>query len=87
MEKDLLVDSKQQQALLQLSLQALERAETLSKQEAILESRNKRTLWQIYSRYVKRYPRLGMNKIELVRGIMSAIELNTPGLIGPDDVK
>ena len=67
-----------------LKLKALRDAETLSRQEFILEHCNKRELQQIYAKYLNQLPKKNMDKTALARSIMLAVERNTPGIIDFD---
>ena len=84
MAVNLLADKVKTDGALRLKLNALREAETLSRQEFILERCSKRELQQIYAKYLNQLPKKSMNKTELVRSIMRAVECNTPGIIDFD---
>ena len=84
MTRNLLADEVKTDGALCLKLNALREAETLSRQEFILERCSKRELQQIYAKYLNQPPKKSMNKTALVRSIMLAVERNTPGIIDLD---
>ena len=81
MTRNLLADEVKTDGALRLKLKALREAETLSRQELILEHCSKRELQQIYVKYLNQQPKKSMDKTALVRSIMLAVERNTPGII------
>ena len=84
MTRNLLADEVKTDGALCLKLNALREAETLSRQEFILERCSKRELQQIYAKYLNQQSKKSMNKTALVRSIMLAVERNTPGIIDFD---